>query len=116
MRAAAASMKVLRPGGHWRIAVPDAYFPKYIKVFAWRLFSQVFACIPKYFPDAYFSKYLPVFPIITLTPTCISPIILKYFQLILKYHSAKVISQIFPKYYLMCEYLKLNTHTIKLHL
>lgn len=27
MRAAAASMKALRPGGHWRIAVPDAYFP-----------------------------------------------------------------------------------------
>jgi len=27
MRAAAASIQVLRPGGHWRIAVPDAYFP-----------------------------------------------------------------------------------------
>ena len=33
MQAAAASIKVLRPGGHWRIAVPDAYFPKYFKVF-----------------------------------------------------------------------------------
>ena len=30
MRAAAGSFKVLRPGGHWRIAVPDAYFPKYL--------------------------------------------------------------------------------------
>ena len=30
MRAAAASIQVLRPGGHWRIAVPDAYFPKYL--------------------------------------------------------------------------------------
>ena len=30
MRAAAASIQVLRPGGHWRIAVPDAYFPKYV--------------------------------------------------------------------------------------
>ena len=31
MRAAAASIPVLRPGGFWRIAVPDAYFPKYLE-------------------------------------------------------------------------------------
>ena len=30
MRAAAASIAVLRPGGRWRIAVPDAYFSKYL--------------------------------------------------------------------------------------
>ena len=86
MRAAAASMKVLRSGGHWRIAVPDAYFPKYLPVFSSISLAHIFPSI--------------------------SSIILKYFQLILKYYSAKVISQIFPKYYLMCEYLKLKTTII----
>ena len=42
MRAAAASIKVLRPGGHWRIAVPDAYFPKYVSDY--HIYSLVFSC------------------------------------------------------------------------
>ena len=32
LRAAAASFDVLKPGGRWRIAVPDAYFPKYLNI------------------------------------------------------------------------------------
>ena len=54
MRAAAASIKVLRPGGHWRIAVPDAYFPKY---FSLMHFFQVFLL------DAYSSKHVSLTPI-----------------------------------------------------
>ena len=35
LRAAAASIDVLKPGGRWRIAVPDAYFPKYLNILFW---------------------------------------------------------------------------------
>ena len=60
MRAAAASIKVLRPGGHWRIAVPDAYFPKYFSdlYFSdyWVCISLIIIFIPWYFPVLFLSQ------------------------------------------------------------
>ena len=55
MRAAAASIQVLRPGGHWRIAVPDAYFPKYLFCFCF-LIGNFFWSLADCCPLCLFSK------------------------------------------------------------
>ena len=64
MRAAAASIQVLRPGGHWRIAVPDAYFPKYLcflllflVIFFWSLANGCPSCL---FPKVSFTIVVAV--------------------------------------------------------
>ena len=63
MRAASASIQVLRPGAHWRIAVPDAYFPKYL--FVLFLLLVIFF---GHWPVAVFYAYFPKYVVLSSYP------------------------------------------------